>query len=165
MAAPTLAGSIDNLLYDTPLTPLADMGLNGTLFDLVDAAHRVGSNKGHFIITWIDSASTFLVTAFMASLRLVHDLALAIFYALAFPFSASARNSCKIHLGRAAIDLAGALGSIVSVFYPPLIKTIVYKILESREGSEAAVWFELAHEKINEQRTLIKLRDRFFEKV
>ena len=165
MTAPTLANSIDKLVYDTPLTPLVDMGLNGTIVDLIDAAHRVGSNKGHFIITWIDSASTFLVTAVMASFRLIHDLALTIFYGLAWPFSASARNSCKVHLVRAGIDLAGALGSIASVFYPPLIKTIVFKILESHEGAKLADFLEKGYETMNGEEDLINLRDKFFEKV
>ncbi len=161
----SLDTSLNNLLYDTPLSFFADIALNGTVVDLVDAARRAENPRNLCIISWVDSALSFAMTSLMALARLVHDLALTIFFALGWPFSASFRNSCKIHLARSAIDLVGAVGSFASIFYPPLIKKVALWGLQSGNPEAIERDFRRIHGELGDLDGLVNLQNKFFEKA
>lgn len=119
-----------NIVYNTPASPLIDVLLNGSVVDLIDAAHRAENPRVCRVWAWIDSSVAHLSTALLSVFRLVHDLAMALIFALAWPFSVSARKTCKVHLFRSAIDFVGVVGGCAGVFYPPTGMKLLSFVLE-----------------------------------
>lgn len=126
----------ENFFNNSPVAPLADQMMTGTLVDLADAARRAERNSLNRTWAYFDASVSFAMTAITSAIRFVRDVVFAILLAPTWLVSDAGRKQCKAFMLRAVIDLTGALLGVAGTFYPPLVSDIVHYVLDKHVSEE-----------------------------
>lgn len=154
------------LLYQTDIHYPKSVVLHGPILDLLNAQACIEDTQKNIVWAWINGAAAFFTLGVSSLVHLVHDFVMMALHAIGWAFSNEAKNTCKVHAYRCAMDAAFVLAGAVGTVYPKASSHLIswaFSQMRDKDQREVVRVIGKVTDEVRDQRGITDLKNTFFK--